>query len=95
MVSARYLVVTDGYCSFLVLTARYRSLLLVPTFSVKVHKKHFTATGFSVFSLLKVYFSKVTTHIKFATCTEPQFINKPNLIVILKDINEKVMYGQP
>ena len=31
---ARYLVVTGGYCSLLAFTARYRSLLLVPTFSM-------------------------------------------------------------
>ena len=34
VVTARYLLVTDGYCSLLVFTARYRSLLLVPTFSM-------------------------------------------------------------
>ena len=34
VVTARYLVVTVGYCSLLVVTARYRSLLLVPTFSM-------------------------------------------------------------
>ena len=33
VVTARYLVVTDSYCSFLVVTARYRSLLFVSTFS--------------------------------------------------------------
>ena len=33
-VTALYLVVTGGYCSLLVVTARYRSLLLVPTFSM-------------------------------------------------------------
>ena len=31
---ARYLVVTGGYCSLLAFTSRYRSLLLVPTFSM-------------------------------------------------------------
>ena len=34
VVTARYLVVTGGYCSLLVVTARYRPLLLVPTFSM-------------------------------------------------------------
>ena len=41
VVTARYLVVSAGYCSLpgdyrslLVFTARYRSLLLVPTFSI-------------------------------------------------------------
>ena len=43
VVTARYLVITTGncslaggYCSLLVVTARYRSLLLVPTFSMHV-----------------------------------------------------------
>ena len=31
VVTARYLMVTGGYCSLLVVTARCRSLLLVPT----------------------------------------------------------------
>ena len=34
VVTARYLAVTGGYCSLLVITARYRSLLLVLTFSM-------------------------------------------------------------
>ena len=34
VVTARYLMVTTGYCSLLVVTARYRSLLLVPNFSM-------------------------------------------------------------
>ena len=34
LVTARYLVVTGGYCSLLVATVCYRSLLLVLTFSV-------------------------------------------------------------
>ena len=34
VVTARYLVVTSGYCSLLVVTARYRSLGLIPTFSM-------------------------------------------------------------
>ena len=34
LVTARYLVFIGGYCSLLVVTARYRSLLLVPTFSM-------------------------------------------------------------
>ena len=34
VVTTRYLVVTGGYCPLLVVTARYRWLLLVPTFSV-------------------------------------------------------------
>ena len=34
VVTARYLMVNAGYCSLLVVTARYRSLLLVPTFSM-------------------------------------------------------------
>ena len=34
MVTARYLVIAGAYCSLLAVTARYRSLLLVPTFSV-------------------------------------------------------------
>ena len=36
VVTARYLVVTGGYCSLLVVTARYRSLLLVPILSMNV-----------------------------------------------------------
>ena len=36
---ARYLVVTTGYCSLLVVTARYRSLLPVPTFSMNLAKE--------------------------------------------------------
>ena len=36
VVTTRYLVVTAGYCSILVVTARYRLLLLVPTFSMNV-----------------------------------------------------------
>ena len=34
IVTARYLVATGGYCLLLVVTACYRSLLLVPTFSM-------------------------------------------------------------
>ena len=34
VVTPRYRVVTAGYCSLLLITARYRSLLLVPTFSM-------------------------------------------------------------
>ena len=36
VVTARYLMVTTCYFSLLVVTARYRSLLLVPTFSMNV-----------------------------------------------------------
>ena len=36
LVTARYLVVNGGYCSLLVVTARYHSLLLVTTFSMNV-----------------------------------------------------------
>ena len=36
--TARYLVVTSGYCSLLVVTARYHSLLFVPTFSMNASK---------------------------------------------------------
>ena len=45
VVTARYLMVTTCYCSLLVVTARYRSLLLVPTFSIndiRLHQKTFT-----------------------------------------------------
>ena len=34
VVTTGQLVVTSGYCSLLVVTARYRSLLLIPTFSM-------------------------------------------------------------
>ena len=37
VITTRYLVVTDGYSSLLVVTARLRSLLLVPTFSMNVY----------------------------------------------------------
>ena len=40
VVTARYLVFTGGYCSLLAVTARYRSLLLVPTFSMKGLRNH-------------------------------------------------------
>ena len=36
VVTARYLVVTGGYFSLLVVTACYRSLMLVPTFSMNI-----------------------------------------------------------
>ena len=36
--TARYLSVTTGQCSLLVVTASYRLLLLVPTFSMKETK---------------------------------------------------------
>ena len=36
MVSVSYCTLLGGYCSFLVVIARYRSLLLVPTFSMNV-----------------------------------------------------------
>ena len=36
VVTARYLVITRGYCSLLVVTARCRSLLLVPTFNMNM-----------------------------------------------------------
>ena len=36
--TARYLSVTTGQCSLLVVTASYRLLLLVPTFSMKEAK---------------------------------------------------------
>ena len=36
VVTARYQAVTGGCCSLLVVTARYRSLLLVPNFSMNV-----------------------------------------------------------
>ena len=36
VVTACYLMVTTGYCSLLVVTVRYRSLLIVPTFSMNV-----------------------------------------------------------
>ena len=42
LVSARYLVITGGYCSLLVVTAHYRSLLLVLTFSMNVNKLELT-----------------------------------------------------
>ena len=38
VVTAAYLMVTGCYCSLLVITARYRSLLLVPTFSMNAFK---------------------------------------------------------
>ena len=50
LVTAGYLVVTAGYCWLLVVTARYRSLLLVPTFTMNaffnqavsfLHRFHF------------------------------------------------------
>ena len=34
VVTARYLVVIGGYCSLMVASGRYRSLLVVPTFSM-------------------------------------------------------------
>ena len=33
-VTTRYVVVAGGYCTLSVVTARYRSLLIVPTFSM-------------------------------------------------------------
>ena len=36
-VTARYLVITAGYCLLLVVTARYRSLPLIPAFSMNVY----------------------------------------------------------
>ena len=36
--TARYLMFTTGYCSLLVVTARHRSLLLFPTFSMNERK---------------------------------------------------------
>ena len=39
LVTARYLVVTAGYWSLVVATARYRLLLLVPTFSMSGHQR--------------------------------------------------------
>ena len=42
VVTARYLVVTGIYCLLLVVTACHRSLLLVPTFSMRVFMMHFT-----------------------------------------------------
>ena len=41
VVTARYLVVTGGYHLLLVVTARYRSLLLIPTFSMNGKKYRF------------------------------------------------------
>ena len=37
-VTVRYLVATAGYCWLMVVTARYRSLLLVPNFSMNAFK---------------------------------------------------------
>ena len=42
VVTARCLVVTGGYCSLLMVAARYRSLLLVPTFSMNAGKHYFS-----------------------------------------------------
>ena len=45
VVTALYLMVTTCYCSLLMVTARHRSLLLVPTFSIndiRLHQKTFT-----------------------------------------------------
>ena len=36
-VTARYLVITGGYCLLLVVTAHYRSLPLIPAFSMNVY----------------------------------------------------------
>ena len=41
VVTARYCSLLCGYCSLLVVTARYRSLLLVPTFIMNVMKNLF------------------------------------------------------
>ena len=40
VVTACYVVVTGGYCSLLVVTTHYRSLLLVPTFSFSLHQSN-------------------------------------------------------
>ena len=50
VVSAHYCSLLDGYCSLLVVTARYRSLLLVPTLSMNVFlifSTSITVTGFT------------------------------------------------
>ena len=51
VVTACYLMVTGCYCSLLVITARYRSLLLVPTFSMNgfsVNIEKFLRTAFFI-----------------------------------------------
>ena len=45
VVTARNLVATGGYCLLLKVTARYRSLLLVPTFSMNVNLTKNAKTG--------------------------------------------------
>ena len=47
VVTACYLVVTGGYCSLLMVTARYGSLLLAPTFSMNVNKLRIDSTSIS------------------------------------------------
>ena len=44
VVIACYLVVTGGYCSLLVVTARYRSLLLIPIFGMNETNVTFSKT---------------------------------------------------
>ena len=46
VVTPRYVVVTGGYCTLLVVADRYRLLLLVPTFSMNV--KIITSAPFKV-----------------------------------------------
>ena len=50
MVTACYCSLPGGYSSLLVVTARYRSLLIVPTFTINV--KILVAISFSVFGAL-------------------------------------------
>ena len=58
VVTARYLVVTGAYCLLLVVTARYQSLLLVPTFSMNnFNNRNFSCTVLSWFESCVIVFS--------------------------------------
>ena len=55
VVTARYLEVTGAYCFLLVVTARYQSLLLVPTFSMNnFNNRNFNCTVLSWFENYKL-----------------------------------------
>ena len=66
LVAARYLMVTacycsllGGYCSLPVVTARYRSLLLVPTFSMNVQMANLKYAVDVIFVRLRDFYKTI------------------------------------